>query len=186
MFKCMTCGLSTFVLVLSALMPAGATCPGRQAPADAPADEEPLTIAASTAGRFAHGSSWHLSVNSAGQAELTIDSFPERTRRRFEVPPDRLARFRQALREERFFELASDYGERVPDGSEESLTVTAGGRTRAVRVHFLMNWVHSDRAKLREPARAVRLLVLLRGWFSDPGAVDLRKYDQKVLDAAKG
>jgi hypothetical protein len=74
----------------------------------------------------------------------------------------------------------------VPDGSVDSLTVTAGGRTRTVRVHFLMNWVNTDRTKLREPAQAVRLLVLLRGWFSDPEAVDLRKYDQKVLDASKG
>lgn len=44
--------------------------------------------------------------------------------------------------------------------------------------------------RLSDPAvrssRAVRISVLIRGWFDDPEAVDLRRYDRMVLDAAKG
>lgn len=48
------------------------------------------------------------------------------------------------------------------------------------------NWrVHYDRTELREPRRVVRLLVMLRSWFDGPQAVDLRKYDQMVLDVVK-
>lgn len=73
----------------------------------------------------------------------------------------------------------------MPDGSVDSLSVSMGPHIHTVKVHFLMNWVHADRAKLREPSRAVRLLVMIRGWFDEPEAVDLRKYDQIVLDAAQ-
>jgi hypothetical protein len=50
-------------------------------------------------------------------------------------------------------------------------------------LRFLMNWVHYDVAKLEEPARAIRVLNVIRGWFDDAEAVDLRKYDRMVLDA---
>lgn len=148
-------------------------------------DDAPLTIATSTVGDFAKGNYWHLSVNSAGQAELTIETFPKRTSKRFDVSTEQIAEFRKALVEECFFELESEYGEHVPDGSTQSITVAAGPSSNTVKIHFLMNWVHGDKAKLREPSRAVRLLVMLRGWFDDERAVDLRKYDQMVLDAVK-
>jgi hypothetical protein len=147
--------------------------------------DAPLTISASTVGRFARGHSWHLKVNPAGRAELSIETFPDRTVKQFQVSKEQLSEFRSALAEERFFELNGDYGEQVVDGSEKSLTVAAGNHTNTVKVHFLMNWAHSDKAKLREPSRAVRLLVLVRGWFDAADAVDLRKYDKIVLDAAK-
>ncbi len=73
----------------------------------------------------------------------------------------------------------------MPDGSTQTLTVKAGKKTRTVNIHFLMNWVQHDKAKLQEPSRAVRLLVMLRGWFEDTQAIDLRKYDRMVLDAVK-
>ncbi len=147
--------------------------------------DAPITIDTSTVGRFTKGMSWHLNVNSPGQAELTIETFPKPTVKRFNVPKDRMAEFRKALFDERFFELASEYGQQVVDGSTKTLTVKAGERTNTVKVYFLMNWVHYDKAKLREPSRAVRLLVMLRGWIDDPQAVDLRKYDRMVLDAAR-
>lgn len=145
----------------------------------------PLTIAATTLGDFAKGESWHLSINSARQAELTIETVPERTRRRFELTKAQLDQFRSALIEQRFFELAGEYGQLVPSGSVTTLTVTAGWHSNSVSVHYLMNWVHNDKAKLREPRRAVHLLVMIRGWFDDADAVDHRKYDRMVLDADK-
>jgi hypothetical protein len=149
-------------------------------------DDQPLTLAASNVGDFAKGYSWYLSVNSAGKAELTIDTEHGKLRRQFEIPGDQRSALRRALADESFFELADEYGQRVPSGSTQTLTITAGDRVHSVQVHFLMNWVvHNDKDRLREPARAVRLLVLVRGWFADPEAVDLRKYDQKVLEAAE-
>ena len=140
----------------------------------------PMTIAASCVGRFSAGWSWHLSVNSAGQAEVTVWGQPQR----FVVAAEDMAALRAVLNRERFFDLANEYGEQVPDGSVQTLTVTIGHRTRSVSVHYLMNWVRSDPQKLREPSRAVRCIMLIRGWIDHPDAVDLRRYDQMVLDAA--
>jgi hypothetical protein len=43
--------------------------------------------------------------------------------------------------------------------------------------------VHNDPEKLHEPSRAIRVLQLIRNWFDDLEAVDLRKYDRVVLEA---
>lgn len=87
--------------------------------------DAPLTVSVSTIGAFAKGYSWHLSVNSAGQAELTVDG-PERIQKRFQIPKDQWALFRKAVDDGQFFGLQSEYGEEVPCGSEQSITLTAG------------------------------------------------------------
>jgi hypothetical protein len=179
------CGLAGIGLVLMGMISANGDDTRKPAVTPAQLEDAPLTIAVSTVGLFAKGNSWHLSVNSAGQAELTIDSFSEPTRKQFQVSKEQMAEFRKVLGNERFFELASEYGQLVPDGSEQSITVTAGRHSHTVKVHYLMNWVRTDKAKLREPSRAVRLLVLVRGWFEESAAVDQREYDKLVLDAAK-
>lgn len=51
-------------------------------------------------------------------------------------------------------------------------------------IHFLMNWVYSNPSKLNEPARALWVFRLVRGWFDDADAVDLSRYDDMVLKAA--
>lgn len=149
------------------------------------ADESPLTVAVSSVGNFAKGGPWYLSLNSAGKAELTIEpgiGQPNRIRRQFDVTPDQLAEFRKALDSEKFFELADEYGERVPDGSIQTLTIVRGGRAKSVKLQFLMNWViANDKEKLREPSRAIRLLVLTSGWINDPEINDPKFY-QRVLD----
>jgi hypothetical protein len=48
-----------------------------------------------------------------------------------------------------------------------------------------MNWVQGDKGKLREACHAIRVGLLIRGWFDDAGAVDLREFDKRVLEAAK-
>lgn len=147
--------------------------------------QAPLTIASSTVGRFSKGYSWYLSVNSAGQAQLTIDTSPTPVRRTFVVSSEQLAELRKVLLDERFFELKEEYGEVVPDGSIRTVTVTVGDETRSVRLHFLMNWAQNDRTKLREPCRAVRVGLVIRKWFDDAEAVDLRKYDKIILEAVE-
>lgn len=183
MFRWTAPGLVAGGLALVAALMTGGDEARKPAVTVALSDDVPLTIAVSTVGSFAEGHSWHLSVNSAGQAELTVETVPVRTRKRFQVSKEQMAEFRRALTAERFFELGDEYGELVPCGSEDTLTVAAGRHAKTVKVHFLMNWVYSDRARLREPSRVVRLLVLVRGWFNEPEAVDGRKYDRMVLDA---
>ena len=144
----------------------------------------PLTLAASCEGRFSRGESWRLSVNSSGQAEITISTHPRPTRRQFQIPAPQWAALRKSLEDERFFELADAYGEQVPDGSTTTLTVTAGEMTKTVRLRYLMNYVRNEKAKLREPARALRVQMLIRGWFTDAEAVDLRPNERRVIEAA--
>ena len=149
----------------------------------------PIAIAASTVGRFADGHSWQLSVNSSGHAELTIDTFSEKTHRQFQVSEEQMQALRKLLLTERFFDLKSHYGERVPDGSTRTITVTAGDQSKSVKLFFLMNWVNDEdaevRKRLREPARAIRILSLIRSWFSDSEAVDLGRYDRMVIEAVE-
>lgn len=150
-----------------------------------PADNglTPISVVASTTGRFGTTYSWHLSVNADRKARLIIDTRPEARSREFEISPYQFNQLAKSLEEERFFALQSDYGQEVSDGSTSSITVVKGGVTHTVRIHFLMNWVHGAPWKLREPARAVRVFQVVRGWFDDKDAVDLRRYDDMVLKA---
>lgn len=170
--------LALLVLAVVGLL----TARGQEKPSGAKAHAEygPITVAAHCVGDFSRGRGWYLSVNSAGQAELTISG---RAPIQFQVPQDQWNAFRTALVEERFFELADEYGEHVPDGSSRTLTVTAGDVTKTVRLHFL-NQIQ-ERTEIVEVARALRLVMAVRGWISDAEAVDLRPYDQRVLDAAR-
>jgi hypothetical protein len=96
--------------------------------------QAPLTIAMSVAGRFGKGHSWYLSVNSAGQAELTVDSIPDPTRRQFVVAREQLADLRNLLVDESFFGLDDAYGQDVPDGSTTTIAVSLGDVTKAVKL----------------------------------------------------
>ncbi|HVK08753.1 MAG TPA: hypothetical protein VM597_08255 [Gemmataceae bacterium] len=151
----------------------------------AKADDVPLTLSVSTLGLFAQGNSWYLSVNSAGQAELTILGGATDTRKQFQVPKEQWAEFRKIVADGRFFELGREYGESVPDGSQQTITVTAGQHTHTVKLQFLSVSTPAERAKVREASGAIRLLVLVRGWFNETEAVDLRKIHEAILDKAK-
>jgi len=146
---------------------------------------DPVSVKASTTGRFGPVYSWRLAVNADRHARLTIYAYPKELTREFEISTNQISQLLTMADRERFFDLRSDYGEIVPDGSTDSITITKGGSSHTVRIHFLMNWVHNDPAKLKEPARAVRVFNVVRGWFDDKDAVDLRKYDNMVLEAAE-
>jgi hypothetical protein len=146
----------------------------------------PISIIASTKVRFAGGKkSWYLSVNSAGKAHLIVDTFPKPQSREFDVSAAQIRELEAALENEDFFALQADYGEEVVDGSTDTITIGRGSTVRTVSIHFLMNWVQSAPQKLKEPARAVRVFQIVRGWFNDRDAVDLKKYDDVVLEAAR-
>jgi hypothetical protein len=157
------------------------------APNNIPAtlSNEPMTISMSNYGRKAQQKPWTLSVNSAGQAELTVGWPSNARRKQFTVPAENLTALRTALANERFFELQNQYGQQVFDGGWDTLAITVGDHTNSVQLNFLGNWIKSDPAKLREPARALRITTLIRGWFDDPEAIDTRPYDKLAIDAAK-
>lgn len=154
-----------------------------KSPSESQIENANMTITVETQGRFGIGYSWLLHVEATGSAELTIFSSPRKTLR-FQVDKSQLVKLRKSLATERFFELQDEYGDKVFDGSTTSLTVTVGDKTKTVRLHYLMNWLHNDYRKLREPSRALRILLLVRAWFHDSEAVDLRRYDQLVLDGS--
>ena len=145
---------------------------------------DPLTIAVSTKASV-EGRTWYLSVNSAGKAELTIDTYPTEAQHQFDVSPEQLANLRKCLLEQRFFDLDDEYGDLVVDGGWETITVTAGDETKTVRLRFLMNGVSSDKKKLHDPARAVRVLLVVLGWIDDPVIDDIRPSYEKILEAAQ-
>jgi hypothetical protein len=143
-------------------------------PGDDAIQNWPLTISMSEDHGLSRG--WYFSVNSAGDGQLTIPEFQGDIVQPVKVSPDQLKDLRDLLISEQFFALNADYGELVPDGGSQSLTITAGDRSRTVRIHFLGNWL-ADRntAKLQEPARALRVWKLIRSWFSHPQASNSSK-----------
>lgn len=144
----------------------------------------PITVSGSCRGYFPHSvSGWYLSVNSAGEAELTLEDAKD-TRRRFQVSPEQQRAFQKAILDEKFFDLPNDFGDWIVDGGVRTLTVCVGQMTKTIQVGSLMNGGKGDPAKLREAAHALRVLMLVRSWFSDPNAVDLTNEDQEVLVAA--
>jgi hypothetical protein len=67
--------------------------------------KEPLTIVFRQLAGFpppGKPSKWEWSINSAGDAELTIDIFPNVVRQKINLPAEKLATFRQVLRDEKF------------------------------------------------------------------------------------
>jgi hypothetical protein len=147
--------------------------------------KSPITVSMNEGGGRLTSGNWDLSVNSAGEAQLTIFSHPTDKTVQLLVSGDKLDELRELLIRERFFELEDDYGEIVPDSGTQAISIVVGGYSKTVRLHFLMNWANREPAKLRDPARAVRVGMFIRDWFDDPDAVDSRAYDQKVLDAVE-
>jgi hypothetical protein len=153
-------------------------------PTDAGIQMLPLTISMSEDHGMTPG--WYFSVNSAGDGEMTILDEPNNIVQPVKVTAAQLKELKDLLVHEQFFALNEDYGQLVPDGGTQSLTINVGDRSKTVRIHFLGNWMSDhDTAKLRDPARALRVWMLIRSWFSHPEAPDSRKYDQRVLDAVK-
>jgi hypothetical protein len=153
-------------------------------PTDAGIQMLPLTISMSQDYGLSPG--WYFSVNSTRDGEMSIIEEPTNIVQPVKVTATQLKELRDLLVREQFFTLNEDYGELVPDGGSQTLNICAGEWNKTVRIHFLGNWVSDhDTARLREPARAVRVWMLIRGWFSHPKAPNSRGYDQAVLDAIK-
>lgn len=128
----------------------------------------PLTITAGVTGSTTTGY-WKLRVDPAGKASLKIAAVPTAKTRQFVVSQAQLDELRQALLQERFFELADSYGQLIVDGSTTTLQISAGDVSQTVELRSLLNGANG------EPSRAVRVLQIIRGWFHDPEAFDFPK-----------
>ena len=137
----------------------------------------PLSLSLNVEGRFSKGYSWHLKARSTGQAHLSIESCPKPKSCHFKVSAAQFAVLRKAIIAERFFQLGKEYGDRVPDGSTRSITITQGKRSKTISLRFL----REGDTKLSEVQRVLRVWHLIRSWFNDVEAVDLRLYDRRIL-----
>jgi hypothetical protein len=153
----------------------------RAAAIDAAIQNEPLTISVSL-NAFRGG--WDLEIDAAGNATLKPSFLSARKQktRRFVVSKAQFDELRKALLREHFFDLADSYGDFiVEDGSSTTLEVYAGDRIKTVR---LGDETPEERGRLREPSRALRVLQVILAWFDDPALNEMRKWDQKLIDAA--
>jgi len=141
-------------------------------------ESAPLEVTLAVRGRFAAGSGWTLSVPSDGSARLTISGLPKKTRS-VAVSRKQFTALSRELQSVRFFELDAEYGSAVPDGSIRTLTVREGSRQKTVTLRYLRE-TDPHRGEIR---RALRVWHLVQDWFSDPAAVDLRRYDRRILEA---
>ena len=130
----------------------------------------PLSITIDNEGLFASGSAWTLTVGADHSAALEIRNYPDTLTREFTLTGEQIAAFRTTIQAERFFELADEYGEHVPDGTTQSITVQLGDKTKTVKLQYLGNWARDSPAKLVEPSRAIRVFRHARKWFDDEGA----------------
>jgi hypothetical protein len=143
--------------------------------------ERPLTISAAGEGKFDRKAEWYLSVNSAGQAELTLHGPDGIQRRQFEVPPQAMAGLQEALIAERFHRLSPKDGSPTIDAGFMSLSVTAGGETMAIRLNVLP---HQSPNAPQERARAARIMLLVHRWIDAAEASDFKPYLEHVIHAS--
>ena len=132
----------------------------------------PMTIAASNNGMFWKGDPWFLSVNSAGRAALTIQTAPASVSREFQVTEDQMTKLREQLIQQDFFDLSSQYGGVVLDGTTEHISITIGDHTKSVQIDHLIT--EAGEVPSAEAMRAVEVFYLVRDWFDDEEAADPR------------
>jgi hypothetical protein len=182
MFKRCIVPLSLLLCVILAarvaVVRSAATGSTEQEPRPTPAtadfilEDAPLTIVFSKVTEAAvfngQPNGWCWSINSAGQAELTVSITPnvakltssKAIRKELKLSVQQMAAIRKSLRDGRFFHLKGDYGPCIIHGGWTTLTVVAGLLTKSVRFHSSWAWVSDlkrERAALVEAAPAVRI-----------------------------
>ncbi|WP_425396508.1 hypothetical protein [Aeoliella sp.] len=170
------------ILCITALVSLG--CTQENPPTRGGPLKGPITVKLENVGSFAEGESWSLELDADRIVHLNIGGYPSDNSRVFQITRGQVEELRDLLIEQDFFALDDEYGELVSSGSEQTMTVTCGEQSHTVKLHFLMNWARFEPDRLRDPARAVRVWRLIRDWFDDEEAADLRRYDDMVLNAA--
>jgi len=130
-------------------------------------ENRPITISVSEIGLFAQGSPWYLSINSAGQGELTLLSFPKWIKQKFEVSEKNWLVVRDTLRNEQFFQLADEQGARFPDFPITTISVTVGDLNKTIKFYSLIA-PGNDQNKRRQIERTHRIFKMFRSWIDHP------------------
>jgi hypothetical protein len=120
---------------------------------------------------------WCWSINSAGQAELTVSitanvstRTPRKSIRKGErLSADQMASIRKALRDSRFFHLQKEYGPVYEHGGWTTLTVIAGKLSKSVT--YCSSWGWSSYFK-EKPAEFRKAAPAIRLWLKVCEAVD--------------
>lgn len=182
--RILTRSVGSLLLFITSLTAQEARNPSSVTYADTNAS--PIAVTVAIDGRFPpEVYPWRFDMNPEGKAVLAVKKWRDPIRRELVIPPAEIATLRTALEREKFFTLKNEYGQLVPDGGCTTLSVSQGEKTNTVHIRFLGNWVRSNPEKLQEPARALRVLNIIRAWFDEPEAVDLRRHNQLVIDAAE-
>lgn len=148
--------------------------------------ERQMTVAFSVNGRFAVGKPWNLSINSAGQAELTITTRPDESRVQLQIDKDKLAELRKAMLEESLFTLENEYGHETPSGHRIAMTIVVGDLAKTINFRNMnLPPPDADRNKIRESARALRIAKVILSMVNDERAVNLRAYFESVIKSAE-
>lgn len=149
----------------------------------------PLTIAVSW-----HGPTnipgrmpmWFLSINSAGEGELTSRITEDDTQVSFKVSPKAMAAFRVNLVKDRFFELKDKYGDIRIHGSTVYITIVCGEFTKRVQIEdFGRALREGDGKSLREGSRAVRCAIVAADLYGEKLSASLKNEFKEVLRLAK-
>jgi hypothetical protein len=150
--------------------------------------KQPLLISLNINGWFAKGFPWNLEITNNGKATLIIKSYPKHKKKSFIISPNQLKQLKEVIEREGFYDLNEEYGDLVPDGDTRIITINQGNQRKTVKLHYLLNLESEGKKgkeKLIEACRAIRIWMLVTSWFNDPDAVDIRKYDQRILDTVK-
>ena len=147
----------------------------------------PLSVAASSTDSNGYG--WHMAVAPTGLAKLTMtkwdpDPDARESKREFRISEEQFRKLAVVLQQESFFSLKSEYGQIVPDGGNQTITVRQGDKGMTVTLHFLMNWVYSAPWKLGRPARALKVFSVVRSWIEDGEVPDTTEYEERIFKAA--
>ena len=135
----------------------------------------PMTIAASNFGDFDTKSSWFLSINSSGQAELTTTAGEVQD---FEVNYDKLLEFKKELAKQSFFDLKDIYGSSaVVECYIETIAVTIGTKTKVVTMYS------GGAGSKDEGIKRARIICgIVRGWIKNDKVVDMRPAAERNID----
>ena len=136
----------------------------------------PIAVQCEIDGDFSEGHGWRLRVETDGGADLRIVTLPRYTQRRFQVSSAQRNRLATVIEAERFFDLEDTYGDTVYDSSTRILTITRGNRRKTVTLLYLRD----GDPKREEIERTLRVWHMVRSWFDDAEAVDLRRYHQPL------
>lgn len=143
----------------------------------------PITISASAAGGMQFHKSWFLSVNSEGDAVLTIDML-EPKGFKFSVSKERLRRIQKLVQTGRFSTNPMWIGRGSPDDVICSLTITRGGRTWMFTYQSVSDY-SKDSETVEQIRRAYALRHEVRGWLDELNDtvefLDMREHDRIVL-----